>query len=414
MEFLLYIFKVNIGICVFYSFYRLALHSLSFHQWNRFYLVGMVILSGFIPWVEIPLSGMDNRFGLDFQPRFFQNFQVNLPDSQVAEKAVTDSFSMINGLLFLYFSVALCLLTKFFLDIWQVVKIIKKSKKKKTSEYVLVETDELPISSFFGYLFLQNADLSEKELRQIIRHEQVHIREMHSFDLMFFQFLRAFSWFNPIMGLAKKSISELHEYIADADVVRTSSPADYARLLLKLSVGTVQYNALNKFSTIKIKLRIMKLNQMQSDKSQKIRFALAMPLLAMLVMLFSYGSPLFAQESMLIGTWKGADMKMKFNEGATVTQDAYDDMALLIPKTTYLFNADGTFKYTSTHRETYEETGTWKISADKKFIEFEGQGKKVQHEIIELSSKKLITKEIQKNSGGVFTWGEFTATYVKE
>jgi beta-lactamase regulating signal transducer with metallopeptidase domain len=35
----------------------------------------------------------------------------------------------------------------------------------------------------------------------IMRHEQVHIRQLHSADIMLFELLAIFNWFNPIIYL---------------------------------------------------------------------------------------------------------------------------------------------------------------------------------------------------------------------
>lgn len=170
----------------------------------------------------------------------------------------------------------------------------------------MVKTNDLPISSFWNYIFLTNSDLMEHELSQIISHECVHVAEKHTTDVLFFRLVRIFCWFNPVVLWVQNSVNELHEYIADGKAVRTSSPSEYARLLFKLSVGTVQCSALNTFSTTLIKSRIMKLNQVKSGESQKLRFAFAMPLVAMLVVLFSYLNPVLAQsEKLLVGTWNG-------------------------------------------------------------------------------------------------------------
>jgi hypothetical protein len=414
MEFLVYLFNVSVCISVFYAFYRIALQTTTFYQWNRFYLLISTLVSFCIPLIPaLPLLANEVIIPSN-TPLLLQNLQGGIDSYQVKILEVSNSF-LISYLIISIYSIGLFyLLTKFILGIFQVMRIIRKSKQEKFGNYVLIPTKALPISSFFNYIFLENKHLSTIELEQIIAHECVHVAEKHSFDVLFFHLVSALCWFNPIVFWVEKSVNQLHEYIADSKAVQVSSPAEYARLLLKLSSKTVQYSALNTFSTTLIKSRIMKLNQNQTNKSQKLRFIFAMPMVALLITFFAYLQPLFAQsEKLLVGTWRGADMQMKFNEGAQITKDAYDDMALLMKTLVYTFNADGTFKVTSTHRKGFDEAGTWKISADKKFIAFEVNGKIRQHEIIEVSDKKLITKEIV-NSQGAFTRGEFLGTFVKE
>ena len=49
-----YILKVNLAIAVAWLLYRFAFRQLTFFQWNRFYLVGSVVLSFILPLLRFP------------------------------------------------------------------------------------------------------------------------------------------------------------------------------------------------------------------------------------------------------------------------------------------------------------------------------------------------------------------------
>jgi len=50
---LMYLLKMLICSGVLYSYYRIALYNERFHQWNRFYLLGAMVLSVAVPFIHI-------------------------------------------------------------------------------------------------------------------------------------------------------------------------------------------------------------------------------------------------------------------------------------------------------------------------------------------------------------------------
>src|ERR1700735_4565667 len=49
----LYLLKLSIGLAVAWLFYQLALRRLTFYSWNRWYLLGYMLLCFFIPLIDI-------------------------------------------------------------------------------------------------------------------------------------------------------------------------------------------------------------------------------------------------------------------------------------------------------------------------------------------------------------------------
>ena len=50
-----YLLKVIICSGLLFAYYHMALRNKVFHQWNRFYLLGIVVLSLALPWLQITL-----------------------------------------------------------------------------------------------------------------------------------------------------------------------------------------------------------------------------------------------------------------------------------------------------------------------------------------------------------------------
>lgn len=61
---ILYLLKMLLCSGLLYAYYRAALYNERFHQWNRFYLLGTMLLSVFVPLLEIPVHANDNASGI--------------------------------------------------------------------------------------------------------------------------------------------------------------------------------------------------------------------------------------------------------------------------------------------------------------------------------------------------------------
>ena len=79
------------------------------------------------------------------------------------------------------------------------------------------------------------AQLSEQELRWVLRHELAHIKRRDSLWLSIAFFMQAVHWFNPLAWLVSARLQALAEESADDVAVRNSQQdtwTDYARMLL--------------------------------------------------------------------------------------------------------------------------------------------------------------------------------------
>ena len=85
--------------------------------------------------------------------------------------------------------------------------------------------------SFFNTIFLGER-IPETEKATIFKHELVHIKELHTLDLLFFELLRIVFWFNPLVYIYQNRIKELHEYISDAKAVKENGKSAYYESLL--------------------------------------------------------------------------------------------------------------------------------------------------------------------------------------
>jgi len=127
---------------------------------------------------------------------------------------------------------------------------------------VLDEPDgNLPFS-FLRSVFVNPEVFTESELQQVLRHERTHIRQRHTWDLLFTEAVRVLQWFNPVIYLYARELSSVHEYLADEAVLSCGfSRRDYLELLYKqLCVGKFVPVG-NSFRHLLTKKRILMMSQ---------------------------------------------------------------------------------------------------------------------------------------------------------
>jgi TonB family protein len=168
----------------------------------------------------------------------------------------------------------------FIIKLYSLLKLILNNKHLKQDNYTLVCVKQTSTPfSFFGYLFVS----SFNDLPQtVLKHELVHIRQKHSWDIVFTEFLKIINWFNPVVYLLQNSLKALHEFEADQHAAGTNQHQDdYVDFLIAQAYSSSQVPFANHFSNQQLlKSRIMKLYQTRSGKLARLNYLMAVPLCA--------------------------------------------------------------------------------------------------------------------------------------
>lgn len=265
MSLINYFIQVNLYMIVFYCFYKLLLDKETYFALNRFYLTGSVAASFVIPLLRLEW--------LTEQP-ISRNLSINIqeivPKAQIVP---VDNFSSLQVLSFIYIA---GILFSFVRLICKLI-IVKKN---------IVNPDKGVAFSFFGYKAI---DETLTDYNTINIHEEAHIKQMHSVDVLFLELVSMFTWFNPVIYLYKSSIRIIHEFLADkaaADFM--GDKKEYALLLLSKALNVNQYPLANSFfKQSLIKKRVFMLQKQRSGASGFLKYALIIPLLAGLIVLSS-------------------------------------------------------------------------------------------------------------------------------
>ncbi len=117
------------------------------------------------------------------------------------------------------------------LKLYKLLKLIRKGTITSFQDFKQVILQDSNVAfSFFNYIFL-GEEIIKREHKHIIDHEFVHIKQRHTWDLIYFELFRIVYWFNPLIYVYQRYVSDLHEFIADAKVSKENKSANYEYLL---------------------------------------------------------------------------------------------------------------------------------------------------------------------------------------
>jgi TonB family protein len=159
----------------------------------------------------------------------------------------------------------------FLVRLLRIVKAVYQSSKIRIGSVWLIElTGDREVFSFFKFIFISKSlQLSELEKKQIIRHEQVHIDNFHSFDILLVNLISILFWFNPVIKTYRKSFVQLHEFEADARSVENYDVNEYCSLLAKAALNSSGYRLANHFTN---SLTLKRIEMMKTIKSKISRW----------------------------------------------------------------------------------------------------------------------------------------------
>lgn len=300
-----YLLESSICLALLYAFYHLALRRESFFQFNRGYLLLAPLLAFAVPALNIRLD-----------QELKDPVALPIPQPEVAVAPVADwpviavermqaaprligktlekpvwALSLGEILWWIYGVVGTLFLLRLLVQIFRLARFIRFCKKETRDGFVLATAPaETPVASFFGFVFWNPGYTDDEDHRLIFEHELVHVRQWHSLDLIFIELLIALQWFNPLLYAYRRSLREVHEYIADDYVVRrTRQRYAYAALLVRQhSAGNgAQPGLVNTFHSL-IQKRLIMLAKQPSHPFRRAKYLLALPLFATLMLLFSF------------------------------------------------------------------------------------------------------------------------------
>jgi BlaR1 peptidase M56 len=292
-----YLLKFSISLGAVYLFYILVLQRLTFYNRNRLYLLLYSLLCFVIPFTDIsPFLGkheMDKNAMVNFIPTFNFSGGPALNNVQIVQGSSSSAYYWQWGLI-IFLTGSLLLLARLTVQYFSFLKMRSGAELLSDEEVKLYRVNDKIIPfSFNNSIFINHEIENGEDLKEIIRHEFVHVKQKHTIDILFAELLCVINWYNPFAWLIRKAIRQNLEFIADNNVLQSGfDRKQYQYLLLKV-MGVSQFSIAPKFNFSSLKKRIAMMNKLKSAKVHGIKFLFALPLAAVLLLAFrdKFGHP---------------------------------------------------------------------------------------------------------------------------
>ena len=292
--FLVYILKSAACLAVFYLFYKLLMSRDTFHRFNRFALLGLLVLSSVLPLVEVSV----NRPAPVHETMLTLEQLLLLADVQAEGEIVSQPTTAlwVRVALLVYLAGIVFFAVRNLWSLGRLGVLLRRGRLEQLADWLpgrtenvrlVVHNRDIAPFSWMRYIVLSRKDLEENG-REILIHELAHIRNHHSWDLLLADLCIFVQWFNPAAWLLKQELQTIHEYEADDTVLREGVDAKkYQMLLIKKAVGTRLYSMANSFNHSSLKKRITMMLKEKSNPWARVKYLYVLPLAALAVSAFA-------------------------------------------------------------------------------------------------------------------------------
>lgn len=237
MEIFIYIGKVSLYWVLLYFCYWLMLRKHTFFQWNRWYLLGSLLIAFALPEIIYPASA----------PELPVIYEVNTSAFAVISKTSEkpEAWTWMQILTLIYTAGLAVAVTQLARNIAQLVKYLRSGELIELEDctVILIDSNQVGSFSFLKWIVINRNDY-ENHFDAILRHEMVHTQQRHSVDILLIEIMRTIFWFNPVLLLYKRSLQEIHEYLADAQAPNREY---YAQFLVAYALNAPVASLTNHF-----------------------------------------------------------------------------------------------------------------------------------------------------------------------
>lgn len=280
---LAYFLKVNIAIMLFYAFYRLFFYKDTFFGWRRTALLCFFGISAVYPLLNIqtwiagqePMVAMADLYASIVLPEFTPQMEVTTDWKNIIFRSA--------GIV--YWGIVILLTIRLLIQTTGIIRLVFSCRTTQINGYTvhLLARPGGPFS-FFQWIFIHTDSHSKEEIDEILTHEQTHVRQWHSVDVIISEVVCVLCWLNPFAWLMKREIRTNLEYMADARVLETGYDSKtYQYHLLGLSHHKAAATIYNSFNVLPLKKRIKMMNKKRTKEIGRTKYLMFLPLAALLM-----------------------------------------------------------------------------------------------------------------------------------
>lgn len=280
--FFVYIIKVALLQTVFYLTYKLLLSRESFHAFNRGVLLTMQAAALLLPLVHVTLE----------HPAPVHH-TIALAGAAIVQTVMPEGddgagLTPVQVLTVVWMGGFALLVLRSAVSLVRLALLLRSGRRCEVcgAEVTVVCGDRQPFS-WFSRIVVSEKDCAAGA-REIVIHEQEHVRRLHSLDIALCNTVIMFCWFSPAAWLLRAELRDVHEYEADEAVLRRGVDASgYQLLLIRKAVGERLFAMANNLNQTNLKKRIAMMKMKKSNPWNRFRAAAVLPLAAVSVLVFA-------------------------------------------------------------------------------------------------------------------------------
>lgn len=302
-----HLLKSTAVLLVLLVFYKLVLEKENMHIFKRFHLLLSVVVALFIPFLSFITYQEIPSLITELSP------STAATDARAPE---SKPFPLFQVLIWSIYMIGLVLFAiKFAKNLDKLFRNVRSNPKVKTKKatIVLLSNDSAP-HSFLNYIFLNKTAYIENRIpKEVLEHEGAHVRQRHSWDILFIELLQIFFWFHPLVYFLKGAIKLNHEFLADKAVLQQgTNPKEYQKTLLLFSSKKIQNALAHPINYSFIKKRFTAMKHKSSKAAVRLRILLVVPL--MIFLLYSFSSQKIENSSSTRQETATSKMVKEYNE----------------------------------------------------------------------------------------------------
>jgi len=259
--------------------YYILFEKEKMHHFNRFYLLGSLVLSLAIPFISLPLSNETILYAGNLEPLMLGENQ------RVPSLTPNYLLFIVHGV---YAAVTVLLALRFVKNINTFFRKVRSGEviTYKNAKLVLLNEEVLP-HTFLNYIFLNKGEYYNQLIEnELYTHELAHVNQQHTLDIIFAEIIKTIFWFNPLVYYYKKAIQLNHEFLADEKVITTfSEVTSYQNLLLMKASGAQGFYLASNLNFSITKKRFIMMTKETPRFAAAARQAMLIPVLGVLLLI---------------------------------------------------------------------------------------------------------------------------------
>ncbi len=277
--------KCAVYIAAFFMVYMIFLSRDTTYDRNRFFIITSVIVSFILPLISIETKAQSVFPGFS---RILSEISItgNSQSSTELSHGIVN-FNTLRWITVIYYSGLVISAIKLMFHIFELINLIVRRQGKGEK---IIRLKDLGTSGFsaFGFILLNNR-LSQEESANIIHHEQNHIDQRHSIDILIIEIAGIFQWFNPFIHMFSRSLRAVHEYQADSACLISGMPVEkYQNLMLNQVFRSKSFVFTNCFSNPSLlKKRMIMMTKKPSGKLANLKLLIVLPVITAAILFVS-------------------------------------------------------------------------------------------------------------------------------